>query len=360
MPAKNTALCIAVALALPALSGLAKAADRTDENPKQGVHSHLVGAWEVDVPNAAGATHWVLEFRPDGTYTFYAPINAHAGTYTVSGDHWSLHATTTPYDDQGTFHLVNQQTLYFQGKYGADEWKRVATPPFFGEPTISEQRVPAGLRLLVTIEAANAREQWHADAIPVALRVLPQLPAHTTVFFKVTLRLYSPSTGAARDVTFSRYTRETRDFQAANVETHPITINFIDLPAAIASARGDGMRGPLRRAEIRGWKDFGAVWWIVGGKGGYQVAAATGKIIHGDVSSYILHYNAQWDQAIAGLESLLAKAMPQQPSGKGVRCSGMTIGMGIPCDPFFSAGVSGLDRWNCSMAGGYWGAGGCQ
>jgi hypothetical protein len=161
------------------------------------INSALVGAWEIYLPNAAGASHWVFEFRPDGTYTLHAPGLGHSGTYKVPAvGQWSLKAETTNYVDHGTFRLIDPNTLYLQGQFGPGQWKRVSTPLVLPDTPVEGRWLPMGLRPIVAYEVAIARQEWRPDAIPVMLRAKPQPYGP----FEVLLSLYSPSSGAGRNV----------------------------------------------------------------------------------------------------------------------------------------------------------------
>jgi hypothetical protein len=95
---------VAAALVLAIAAGSGAAADMAGSEPALVVDSPLVGAWEIYLPNAVGAAHWVFEFRPDGTYTLHAPVYGHSGAYAVPAPGlWTLQATTTAFADHGAF-----------------------------------------------------------------------------------------------------------------------------------------------------------------------------------------------------------------------------------------------------------------
>ncbi len=83
----------------------------------------LVGAWEM---TGLG----VMEFRADGTYTFHQPNFGHAGTYRAENGVWSLSSETPamPWEDGGTYRLVDPNTLELVGKLGPGTWTRTSPP----------------------------------------------------------------------------------------------------------------------------------------------------------------------------------------------------------------------------------------
>ena len=85
---------------------------------------------KLDVPRPQGGfTRWVLEFKADGYYRFYDPVVGHAGTYVAQHGRWSQHATTTTYDDGGSYRLLDADTLELTGKLGSAVWKRTRDVP---------------------------------------------------------------------------------------------------------------------------------------------------------------------------------------------------------------------------------------
>jgi hypothetical protein len=94
-----------------------------------GVDRHIVGTWEVSVPNAQGVERWVWEIRPDGRYTFHAEGSggtpAHSGTFAASQGHYVLDSTTSAWKDNGTYQVKARNTLVATGKLGTGSWHRV-------------------------------------------------------------------------------------------------------------------------------------------------------------------------------------------------------------------------------------------
>jgi hypothetical protein len=276
--------------------------------------SGIVGTWTTVMPDNAGGQRIFLQVRRDGSYTLYSSVYGSAGKFEVTPpNRWSLSAATTTYSDQGTFRLAGENKLMLTGRLGTGEWRRVTMPPYFDEITAFGQRVPAGVRSFVFTAVISAREDWQSDAIPVMLRVTPEPAGHGPAYFQITLSLYSPSTGAGRQIVAAPYSREVRDIQTGQLSKHPITSNFVDLLKAIEIAHRNGMNGALKEALMLDWPQHGSVWQIHGNGKMYQVAAA-GEIVHGDVTGYVAQYNAQWNRAVAGLQKMFGLAnLPECP-----------------------------------------------
>jgi hypothetical protein len=85
------------------------------------VGDSLVGVWQL-----AGIGK--LEFRADGTYSFYHPTLSHAGTYSAQNGVWSQSSKTPtmPWDDGGTYKLLGPNRLELVGKLGGAVWQRLA------------------------------------------------------------------------------------------------------------------------------------------------------------------------------------------------------------------------------------------
>ena len=106
-----------------ALSKLARSMTPAATAKAGSVTQSLVGAWQI---KGLG----IMEFRADGTYTFHQPAYGHAGTYLAKDGVWSLSSETPamPWEDGGTYRLIDQNTLELVGKLGAGTWTRT-TPP---------------------------------------------------------------------------------------------------------------------------------------------------------------------------------------------------------------------------------------
>jgi hypothetical protein len=95
----------------------------------------LVGLWGLNVNNGI----WVWQISAYGTYTFHseAPDKAqpHNGTFMSNNGHYTLHATSTPWDDQGTYTMQGSTAVVMTGKLGTGTWYRIAADPgYSGRP----------------------------------------------------------------------------------------------------------------------------------------------------------------------------------------------------------------------------------
>lgn len=93
------------------------------------VDSGLVGTWELNVPNADGVARWVWEIRAEGTYAFHAEgpggVPSHSGVLEARDGKYTLRSTTMPWVDNGTYQLIQGNTLSAAGRLGTASWTRV-------------------------------------------------------------------------------------------------------------------------------------------------------------------------------------------------------------------------------------------
>jgi len=93
----------------------------------------LVGIWKLTVSSGI----WVWQIGADGTYTFHseAPDNtpSHDGTFETNNGHYTLHAYTMTWDDQGTYTMQGSTAVVMTGKLGTGTWYRIAADPGYSE-----------------------------------------------------------------------------------------------------------------------------------------------------------------------------------------------------------------------------------
>jgi hypothetical protein len=93
------------------------------------VDPNLVGLWKLDV----GSGIWVWQISANGTYTFHSEAldgtAPHAGTFTASNGKYTLDATSTHWDDQGTYAMQGPAAVSMTGKLGTGTWYRIASDP---------------------------------------------------------------------------------------------------------------------------------------------------------------------------------------------------------------------------------------
>jgi hypothetical protein len=86
-----------------------------------------VGEWE----RLINPGYRVWEIGRNGIYTFYSetPDGAptHMGTFAASNGHYTMHATSAPGDDAGTYKYQAPGTLATTDPHGTATWHRVAT-----------------------------------------------------------------------------------------------------------------------------------------------------------------------------------------------------------------------------------------
>jgi hypothetical protein len=93
------------------------------------VDPNLVGLWKLDV----GSGIWVWQISANGAYTLHSEALdgtvPNAGTFTASKGMYTLHATSTVWDDQGTYTMQGSTAVVMTGKLGTGTWVRVASDP---------------------------------------------------------------------------------------------------------------------------------------------------------------------------------------------------------------------------------------
>ncbi len=102
-----------------------------------GVDPALVGLWKLNV----NAGIWVWQITANGTYTFHseAPDKTppHNGRFMTNNGHYTLHAISMTWDDQGTYTMQGSTAVVMAGKLGTGTWVRIAADPdYSGRPLV--------------------------------------------------------------------------------------------------------------------------------------------------------------------------------------------------------------------------------
>lgn len=179
-----------------------------------------------------------------------------------------------------------------------------------------ERQLPKDLPELMQAATQRAR-LWRPDAIPVALEFEHRdAPNPTMRGPQVRMSFLSPSNSTGLFVTVTANGAQTFEVNQPRAwGTASLPPVFVDLPAAVRSAREQGMKSPVNRASLKIWSPSGApaiLAWMVGGK---TINGANGEIIDFDVTGYIASYNVQWERAARGLRALLQSTRGGASSG---------------------------------------------
>lgn len=176
--------------------------------------------------------------------------------------------------------------------------------------TVDGQLVPEHLPELLA--AATRRAQaWRADAVPVGMTFEDlNVPNPALRGPQIKISFLSPATEAGFQVTVTEQGSSTYEFrQRVNWGTQPVPPVFVDLPAVLQRARGRGLTGPLKRADLRVWNPTRTApilaWSVLVGSKGQAVNGANGELIDFDLTGYIATYNAQAERAARALRALL-------------------------------------------------------
>ena len=96
-------------------------------SPPGSVDPRTVGLWELMI----NPGRWVWEIASDGAYAFHSEAAdgapTHAGVFTASDGHWSLHATGgyVGYSDEGTYTIASPGVMIGVGQLGTGTWRRI-------------------------------------------------------------------------------------------------------------------------------------------------------------------------------------------------------------------------------------------
>ncbi|MFZ0337053.1 MAG: hypothetical protein WAL45_03415, partial [Terracidiphilus sp.] len=89
----------------------------------------LVGLWKLNV----GSGIWVWQISANGTYEVHSEALdgtlPNAGTFTASNGKYTLHATSTTWDDLGTYSMQGPAAVSMTGKLGTGTWVRIVSDP---------------------------------------------------------------------------------------------------------------------------------------------------------------------------------------------------------------------------------------
>lgn len=276
----------------------------------------LTGTWllEIMLPSPQGPVPVWWTIHDDGSYAIDAGPFSHAGTMTAAGSHFDLTATTSDYRDSGRYEVGDWATIVVHGQQGVGRWHRREPALALPVASINAQLIPSKVPAVTDAARALAR-RWQPDALLARIEYdrpdspNPQPPSIKLFFF-------SPATGLGLWVTVAA--DGTSFFGASRASGLAIPNGFLDLPEAWTVARQYGVAPPLERAMLRVWTPQGGepvlAWALSGNGGAVNIDAAQGHRLEGDLSGYVAAYNAQWQEATAGLRRLLARPRSSSPS----------------------------------------------
>ncbi|MEM7023797.1 MAG: hypothetical protein AAF637_14570 [Pseudomonadota bacterium] len=321
----------------------------------------LVGTWllEIQLPSPQGPVPVWWTITPDGNYTIDAGPFSHAGTMTAGGSHFELAATTSDFRDHGRYEISDWATIVVHGQQGPGRWHRREPALKLAVVEINAQLIPAEVPA-VTDAARGLARSWQPDAL--LARVDYDRPSGTRATPpEVELFFFSPSSGLGLWVNVS--TAGTSFFGASRADGLAIPNGFLDLPQAWTIARQYGVAPPLERALLRVWTPEGGepvlAWSISGNGAAANIDATEGNRLEGDLSGYVAAYNAQWQEAVAGLRRLLARPRSSSSSSDDWSYSSDDddddSGYGYE-DPYSSSddyGVASQNAWGSGDMGAY-------
>jgi Domain of unknown function (DUF4189) len=93
------------------------------------VDPKMVGTWYLSI----NPGYWVWRVSANGTYEFHSEavdnVASNAGSVSSNNGHYTLHAINLSWDDTGTYHFQDSNTLIATGKLGTGTWHRLAGEP---------------------------------------------------------------------------------------------------------------------------------------------------------------------------------------------------------------------------------------
>ena len=283
--------------------------------PASKVDPAVVGWWELEVQfmTPQGPTPVLWRIKPDGTYAIKAGSLSHAGTMTAQDGKWTLHATTSAFEDGGTYEMPDWATLVNHARGGTGRWHRRDPALTLKLAQVASRPIPEGVPELADRASALALT-WQPDA---ALARVEFQAAEMNLGARLAMRFTSMRSGNGLSITTTPQGTSFFVLRGGGGSSDAIPPGFLDLPEAWGIARQEGVPPPLKRATLSIWHPPGQdpvlAWTFTSAQGnarGGQIDGATGVVLEGDLSGYVAAYNAQWQQAIAGLRRLFARAAP--------------------------------------------------
>ncbi|MEM7173439.1 MAG: hypothetical protein AAF530_24965, partial [Pseudomonadota bacterium] len=272
----------------------------------------LVGTWllEILLPSPEGPIPVLWEVRFDGSYNIYAGPYSHSGQMEAYANGWSLDSETNDFQDMGSYRLQNWATLVTHGSQGPGRWHRYEPSLTLQTTDISGQLIPSNLPELVT-QVQTPIASWRPDARLIAIDYRRPSASQANVKSKIDLSYASPASGAGLMVSLDTTGARFFVHDVVNWGEGEIPNGFLDLPTVWVMAQQHGLLAPLDRAGLKIWypqdQDPVLAWTISTARGdtrGINLDAAAGIKLDGDLSGYVAAYNAQWQEAIAGLKRL--------------------------------------------------------
>ncbi len=337
--------------------------------PAGPIPPRLVGTWllEVQLPSAAGPVPVIWRIERDGRYIMDAGDLSHSGRLTAFGGEWELNAETASFADGGNYEFQNWATLVTRARTGVGRWFRLEPRLVLNQVELSGQKLPTNVPAVVQNARAVAAS-WRPDATLVSIEFDRNDAANSFVQDQLQLSFTSPATGAGLVVWVEPTGTRFFVHDVVNWRTDDIPDGFLDLPAAWAVARQNGLLPPLKSAKLQIFEpqEDGLIlaWSFTAARGetrGVNLDAVSGTKLDGDLTGYVAAYNAQWQAATAGLRKLFQR--PRRPSSSGVDFSSSGGGSTSSDDDYDSGdsgGSSGSDyddaaqgAWSSGDTGAY-------
>ncbi|MEM7171281.1 MAG: hypothetical protein AAF530_13995, partial [Pseudomonadota bacterium] len=258
-----------------------------------------IGQWERLYEDDVGQKYLeVLQIDEDGTYVKHGSGGFNdRGQYSVRGDSIDfVSGLQERYSRKTDAHFSgdDQMQLVIQPFGLKEDWVRSERLPNYALQKTDFGSLPAKLPDLMKAVYAGTAQMWQPDAVPTVMEIEEVQDG----FYELALRFYSPSRDEVLIFQITPYQTSTLIADGSRAVQSPLAATFLDLPDLLEAAFQDSPLGPLKRARIVTYDNFGPVWTgNFAGRQGFQFSANTGEIIQGDITGYIADYEADWAKA---------------------------------------------------------------
>ena len=327
--------------------------------PRPSLSGSLIGVWERTLRNDAGPDPViVMELKADGTYSVSGvPFVEDHGTFTMSSP-WVLTFTSKVSPNHNRLLAIkmdgeNALTLFTTAPFPYSEvWTRKQGAPNFPSVTVGGANIPKGLPVLMASALAAEAQPWREDALPTWIRVERMKSGR----YQITLHFFSPSATEEMQIKVTEYGISKSVHDGSRTVSAPMSPNFMDLPRIVEAADAQGLKGALKKADVRDYKGYGPAWmtFFAGTRNGATFSATTGKRINADVTGYVAQYEADWNHAGALWRKALEQYRKEDNDKHG--CDEAVWGVS-GCG--YRYAVEGWKR-DCRVSGGAWYGGGCH
>ncbi|MCB2090875.1 MAG: hypothetical protein KDF58_05450 [Alphaproteobacteria bacterium] len=278
-----------------------------------------VGIWEVNYQDAVGQHyHDVLELKKDGTYIRYGTtLYADRGKYSFKDNIIYFESdVNSNIKLQIPYKRPDSNSLRFEPivpPNSSQQWTRVNYPPYFRTVEIDDRFIPAEIEQLMLTALQNESQGSYSDIIPTGIDINELKNGQ----YQINFTFLSSSNNKMLNIRVKPYDLSVKITDNTGFRQIPITSGFLDFPEIISAAKKAGLKGPVKRADLKAYGKYGAVWFINTPGQAANISAATGEHIKEDVTGYIANYEADWNHAAQIWAEVMAKYTKKDDKDEG-------------------------------------------